>query len=295
MPEPLGHEPVMLAEVLEHLRPHGGGIVVDGTLGAGGHAEAILERTTPDGRLFGFDRDPTYLEETKRRLARFGARVTVVCENYADAPAWLRDHGVTSIDAFLIDAGCSSMQLDDPERGISFSKDGPLDMRMDPRLPETAADLVAKLGVGDLERIFREFGEEAQARRIARKIVDVRKRAPIVRTRELAELVRATVGSGGRIHPATRVFQALRIAVNCELEALEKGVRGAIDCLAPGGRLVVLTFQSLEERVVKQVLRDAERQGRVRLIADAPVLPTDAEIARNPRARSAKLRSAERI
>jgi 16S rRNA (cytosine1402-N4)-methyltransferase len=295
MLDPFDHLPVLLAEVLDLSRAGPGSTIADLTLGAGGHARALLERTAPDGRLIGFDRDCRTLEATAAKLAAFGERVTVVCDNYSRAPEHLRSLGATALDAILLDAGVSSMQLDDPMRGFSCREDGPLDMRMDTRLAVTAADIVARAPVGELERIFSELGEEPQARAVARKIVDVRRRAPITRTRELSELVRSVVPGGGRIHPATRAFQGLRIAVNAELDALDAAIPEAISCLRPGGRFIVITFHSLEEKIVKNRFREAEAAGLVRLVNDAPILPSAEEVQRNPRSRSAKLRCAERL
>lgn len=295
MLERFDHDPVMLEEVLALLALAPGKRVADLTTGAAGHARRIAQAIGPTGRLFALDRDPTYLAAAAERLAPIGTNVTVVCENYEHLGRVLSEACATEVDAVLLDAGVSSMQLDDASRGFSVHKDGPLDMRMDPRLKRSAAELIAHASVGELERVFAEYGEEPKARAIAKKIVDVRRRAPITRTRELAELVRAVVGGQGRIHPATRVFQALRIVINDELGALERGMRAAIDALAPGGRFVVITFHSLEEKIAKSVFREAEAAGRVKIVTDPPVLPTDLETMRNPRSRSAKVRAVEKL
>ena len=234
-----GHVPVLADEVHDLLALRPGLLVADLTLGAGGHAERTLEATGPDGRLIGFDRDPDAREIAARRLARFGERLEIVAANFADFDREIERVGVATLDRILLDVGVSSMQLDRPERGFSFQEDGPLDMRMSGR-GETAEKLVAEADADELERIFRAYGEEPRARAIARKIVEVRRRTRIRRTKELAELVRSVGVSGrGRVHPATRVFQALRIAVNGEIEALERVLPVAIERLADGGRIAV--------------------------------------------------------
>lgn len=294
MLEPFDHDPVMVDEVVQALRLSKGSHAADLTAGAAGHSRRIAEAIMPAGRLLALDRDPTYLERVRRRLEPWGENVTVVCQNYDRLPEVMTATGATFFDAILLDAGASSMHFDDASRGFSFAKDGPLDMRMDPRSGRTAADLVAQASVGELERIFFEYGEEPRARAIAKRIVDIRRRVPIVRTRELAELVRATVGGAGRVHPATKVFQALRIAVNDELGALARGIDAAIAALRPGGRFVVLTFHSLEEKVAKECFRRAKAANLVIEVVDPPQLPTAAEIEKNPRSRSAKLRAVEK-
>ncbi len=309
------HEPVLLEEVLDLLQPGPGALVVDATLGGGGHAEAILERTGPDGRLIGLDRDDEALAAASRRLARFGERARLVRASFGELGAVLEAEAVSNVDAVLFDLGVSSWQLDAPERGFRFSEDAgadtPLDMRMDRRQPRTAADLLAHAPAGELERIFREYGELPGAARLARTIVDRRERAPLRSSADLVALVReARVGGGRRHHPATLVFQALRVAVNDELAALGAGLEAAIDALRPGGRLAVIAYHSLEDRRVKQCLRAAERgcvcppripvcicgqRPRVRAVVRRAVMPGEDEIRHNPRARSARLRVAERI
>ena len=309
------HEPVLLEEVLDLLQPGPGALVVDATLGGGGHAEAILERTGPDGRLIGLDRDDEALAAASRRLARFGERARLVRASFGELGAVLEAEAVSNVDAVLFDLGVSSWQLDAPERGFRFSEDAgadtPLDMRMDRRQPRTAADLLAHAPAGELERIFREYGELPGAARLARAIVDRRERAPLRTSADLVALVReARVGGGRKHHPATLVFQALRIAVNDELAALGAGLEAAIDALRPGGRLAVIAYHSLEDRRVKQCLRAAERgcvcppripvcicgqRPRVRAVVRRAVMPGEDEIRHNPRARSARLRVAERI
>lgn len=307
------HVSVMPGEVLELLDPQPGGIYLDGTVGGGGHARLILEASSPDGRLIGFDRDPAALTATAAMLAAFGERVTLCRGSFAALDHQLATLGVTQVDGILLDLGVSSHQLDTPERGFSFREDGPLDMRMDPAQPASAADLLARADAGELKRIFREYGEERWAGRIAREIVRVRGEAPVLTTRQLAELVCRAVPGGyvpQRIHPATRVFQALRIAVNGELEALEAGLAAALRSLRPGGRLAVISFHSLEDRLVKQGFRAAAnpcscpprlpvcvcgRKAEAKILTPRGIRPAEAEIIANPRARSAVLRAVEKL
>lgn len=302
------HLPVMPEEVMRLLQPRPGGIYLDGTVGGGGHARLILEASAPDGRLIGFDRDSETLGRAKQALQEFGGRVALFQQNYRDAREVLARLGIESVDGMLLDLGVSSFQLDAPERGFSFRADGPLDMRMDPSGGETAADLLARLDADELATIFREFGEERYAGRIARRIVRQREESPLTRTAELAELVAATVPPSRdreRIHPATRVFQALRIAVNGELENVRHGIAAGIELLAPGGRLAIISFHSLEDRIVKRAFREAAagcicpprlplcqcgHQPQVELLTRKALRPTDAEASSNPRARSAVLR-----
>ncbi|MCA9321131.1 MAG: 16S rRNA (cytosine(1402)-N(4))-methyltransferase RsmH [Planctomycetes bacterium] len=291
MSERWGHRSVLLDEVLEYLAPRSEGTYGDLTLGAGGHAEAILEASAPNGRVIGFDRDASAAAIAKERLARFGDRLQVVVDENIHAAARLAALGIDQLDGALLDLGVSSMQLDQGDRGFSIREDGPLDMRMaQSERGTTAEDLINEAGVAELERILREFGEEPRARAIARKIVEVRKRTRIRRTRELAELVRSVTGSGGRTHPATRVFQALRIAVNGELEGLKQLLPDMTRLIRPGGRLAVIAFHSLEDRIVKHHFREVEATGGGDVLTKKPLVPTDLEIDRNPRARSARLR-----
>ena len=302
------HEPVLLAEVLAGLAPTSGRDYLDGTVGGGGHAEAILEQSAPGGRLLGLDRDPAAVERASARLSRFGARARVVHARFdrlaeeADRAGFARFHGV------LLDLGISSDQLDDPLRGLSFSADGPLDMRMDPSTGPTAADLVNSMPESDLADLIFRLGEEPRSRRIARAVCRAR---PITTTRELASLVAGASGyRGGRTHPATRTFQALRLAVNEELDVLERALPLAVARLTAAGRIAVISFHSLEDRVVKQTFRRLAsdcvcppgipecRCGHVaslEVITRRPITPTPEEVARNPRARSAKLRVAARL
>jgi len=278
----------MFAESLDALAIRPGGLYLDGTFGAGGHARGIVER---GGRVVAFDRDPN--AELAPELA---ARITLVCRNFADLDAALDDLGEPGIDGALFDLGVSSMQFDRAERGFSFQHDGPLDMRMNANLEEESArDLLARSSERELADLIFAYGEERAARRIARAIVAARaaNRLP-ERTAELARLIAGVVhvrGKRERVHPATRTFQALRIAVNDELGSLERGLAAAIGRTRTGGRIAVISFHSLEDRIVKQRFRDDER---VRALTKKPLLPGDDELARNPRARSAKLRVAER-
>jgi len=307
------HVPVLLDETLELLAPRSGQTVVDATLGAGGHAEAWLEAAGPDGRLVGLDRDPAAHTLSRQRLARFGSRFVPLAGDHGDLLPLLGGLGIAEVDGVLLDLGVSSMQLDEPERGFSFRADGPLDMRMDPGSGETAAELVATASEEELRRLLWRFGEERNARAIARAIVEERRTKPIVRTLELARLVERAAGPAARrlrIHPATRTFQALRIAVNHELGDLERVLGEATSILRPGGRLVVLAYHSLEDRIVKHTLRSLSercicppdlpvcgcgRSNLLRVLTPRPVRPAAEEVARNPRARSAHLRAAERI
>ena len=304
------HEPVLLREVLAALACRPGGFWVDGTIGAGGHAEAILRASAPDGRLFGCDRDAGAVEATRLRLRPFGARVVLRHADYRRIPRLLDDIGAPPVTGFLLDLGISSLQLDDPARGFSFQADGPLDMRIDRSLPGTAADLVNTLPVDRMASLLKEFGEEKRAKRIARAIVRARDRAPIGTTLELAGIVAAASGGAGRIHPATRTFQALRIATNRELEGLDRLLAEAIALLEAAGRIAVISFHSLEDRIVKQTFRGLTRRcvcprdlpvcvcgrpGVVRLVTPRAVRPAPEEIRDNPRSRSARLRAAARL
>lgn len=307
------HEPVLLEEVLESLSLKPGGIYVDGTLGGGGHAGGILGATSPDGVLIGIDRDDDALAESRRALEPFGRRAILVKGNYADLGDILAGLGIDRVDGIVLDLGVSSHQLEAAERGFSFSKPAPLDMRMDREAGATARELVNRADARELQRILRDYGEELMAGRIARAIVERRKAGPIETTDELAGLIASAMPARmrhGRIHPATRSFQALRIAVNDELTSLARGIASGIDRLKEGGRFAVITFHSLEDRMVKDLFRDASRgctcppdlpvcacggKPRLRVIARRPIRPGEAEMERNPRARSAKLRTAERI
>lgn len=307
------HYSVMPGEVLECLRPQPGEIFLDGTVGGAGHAYLILEATSPDGVLVGLDRDREALDAASRRLAPFGDRAVLRHGNFADADRILADLGIPAVDGILLDLGVSSFQLDTARRGFSFQSDAPLDMRMDTSAGMTAADVVNSMSIDDLTRIFREYGEERYARRIARRIDQVRAETPLSTTRELAELVRDAVPKGrvpSRIHPATRVFQALRIHVNAELDSLRDGLQRAMALLKPGGRMAVISFHSLEDRIVKQFFRNkiqvctcppglpvcvCHRTAEMELLTRKGLRAGEVEIEANPRARSAVLRAIRRL
>jgi 16S rRNA (cytosine1402-N4)-methyltransferase len=290
------HEPVLLTEVLEYLAPARGGLFVDCTIGLGGHAAALLEAGAT--RLLGFDRDPAALAIAAARLAPFGARVELVHTDYREFARVLDSNGIAGVDGVLADLGVSSMQLDAPGRGFSFRRDDPLDMRMDTSAGPTAADLIADADERSLADVIYQFGEERHARRVARFVVEARKTGRIETTGQLADVVRRAVPRKGfvRIDPATRTFQAIRIWVNRELEALDAFIGDVARRLNPGGRMAVITFHSLEDRVVKHTLRQIQAEGTagLKVLTKRPIVPADAEVERNPRARSAKLRVAER-
>ncbi len=295
------HAPVLLDEALTWLAPRPGGRYCDATVGLAGHARAILERSGPDGQLIGLDRDPDALGLARIELEPFGERVTLVHARFSQARDVLERLQMVPVDGFLVDLGVSSPQLDRPERGFSFRHDGPLDMRMDPGSGESAADLLRRVDEAELVRIIRDFGEERHAVRVARAIIEARRSGPVDTTGKLAAVVaRALPRHEPGKNPATRTFQALRIAVNEELEEIDRFLSVAADCLRPGGRLCVIAFHSLEDRIVKRRFRAlAGRDGGgpavLRILTKHVVVPTDAERARNPRSRSARLRAAERL
>lgn len=307
-PEPVSHEPVLLVEILEFLFPGGkrpGGTYCDVTLGMGGHSQALVEWSSPTGRVIALDRDPTALAFSRRRFESFGDRVTLVHAPFSRLGVSLKGLGVEGVEGILADLGVSSPQLDRAERGFSFQRNGPLDMRMDPTQGETAADLIARLEEAELAAVLRDFGEERFAGRIARRIVEARDRGALDSTAALAAVVAQAVPARDRHkNPATRTFQALRIAVNQELEELATFLAEAPALLRPGARLCVIAFHSLEDRMVKRRFRalgeprsDAPAGGgsaRYRVVTKRIVVASEAEQARNPRARSAKLRVLER-
>lgn len=290
------HVPVLLTEVLDLLAPRPGMIVLDGTLGAGGHAEAILERIQPGGLLIGTDRDPEILATTRERLKRFEGGVKLFHSQISQIPELLDREAIPPLDAFLLDLGVSSFQIDRPERGFSFLQDGPLDMRMD-RTENcwTAAEIVNRLQERELADLIYQYGDERKSRPIAKAIVERRKKAPFSRTGDLASLIEAVCGRREKIHPATRVFQALRIAANRELEELDAGLAALLPRLKVGGRAAVISFHSLEDRKVKEAFREQSQKGNFRLLTKKPVGPGREEELRNRRSRSAKLRAVERI
>ena len=304
------HVPVLLNETLDLLVTNPAGTYIDGTLGRGGHAVEILKRLSPEGLLIGLDRDAEAIEQTKEILEPFGERAIRIHGNFADMKELCRQIGVTEVDGVLLDLGVSSPQFDVAERGFSFAKDGALDMRMDRTQGRSAADLVNEDDEVTLANIIFRFGDDRDSRRIARAIVLERQHGRIERTLKLAEIVeRAKGGRRGPIHPATQTFQALRMAVNAELESLETGLESGLSMLREGGRMTVITFHSLEDRMVKEffkrhmVKRESLQQGgeklvydepAVRLLTKKPLTATKEELADNPRSRSAKLRAAER-
>ena len=283
-----GHVPVLLAETLELLAVRPGGVWVDGTVGLGGHAEAVLRATSPAGRLHGFDRDSEALERARARLAAFGDRVRLEHADYREIPERLAGE---TVDGILLDLGVSSLQLDDPERGFSFQREGPLDMRMDRSERGSADELVNRMRESELADLIHEFGEDPFSRRIARAIARARERAPIHSTTELAEIVRRAAPKSRRpgFHPATRTFQALRIRTNRELDGLEPAFERAALCLRPAGRMAVIAFHSLEDRAAKQAFRKLATGG-FRLLTRKPIRASEAETRQNPRSRSARLR-----
>jgi len=292
------HQPALAHEVVEFLAPHPGQVVVDGTVGTGGHSLAILPHLLPGGRLVAVDCDPEALRLAEQRAAEFAPQVTCVHGNSRELPEILARLGISQVDGILMDLGMSSVQVDCAARGFSFLKDGPLDMRMDPTQGTTADELLTRLSLEELAGMLEAYGEERFARRIARRIVQARREQPITTTGQLARLVREACPAAarrGRLHPATRTFQALRIVVNDELGALEALLRHLPDLLAPGGRAVVLTFHSLEDRLVKRAFAQGAQDGIWSVLTKKPVRPTPTEVSQNPRARSAKLRAVERV
>jgi 16S rRNA (cytosine1402-N4)-methyltransferase len=320
------HVPVMLGEVLRFLQPRAGGHYVDCTLGGGGHTQAILEQSAPDGKVLGIDIDAQAIARVRERLSNYvnNGRLVLVHGNFAELARIVHEAGFVSVEGVILDLGFSSYQVDDPQRGFSFSADGPLDMRLDQSQAKSAADIVNSASERELAEIFWRYGEETRSRRIARRIVQQRKQAAITRTAQLAELAAAGAPyKPGAIHPATRVFQALRIAVNHELEHIEKVLPQIVDVLSMnkalpasgqevsggrGGRMVIIAFHSLEDRLVKEFMRREAKdclcpphvpvcvcghKARLRLLTPKPVTPTIEEVTANPRARSAKLRAAE--
>nr|C6DZJ8.1 RecName: Full=Ribosomal RNA small subunit methyltransferase H; AltName: Full=16S rRNA m(4)C1402 methyltransferase; AltName: Full=rRNA (cytosine-N(4)-)-methyltransferase RsmH [Geobacter sp. M21] len=311
--EDFHHISVLPDEVLQALSPKSGGVYVDGTLGGAGHAGLILTASAPEGRLIGFDRDEEAIAVARQRLSVFGGRVRIIHRNFAGIAQALAEIGVDGIDGFVLDLGVSSHQLDRDERGFSFMHDAPLDMRMDRSSGQSAADLVNTLPEAELYRIISEYGEERWAKRVASFIVKARDERPIETTLELVDVIKGAIPKAKweeRLHPATRTFQALRIAVNEELKSLEEGLQGLLSLLKQGGRGAVISFHSLEDRIVKEGFRAAAtgctcpkelpicvcgRVPRFKLVTRKPITAGESEVAANPRSRSAKLRVVEKI
>ena len=304
------HTPVLLGDVIEYMLPGEGKVIVDATLGGGGHAEAML---AAGAKVIGVDQDEQALDFAGKRLSRYGSRFTALHGNFAQLPDLLESAGVDKVDGILIDIGVSSWQLDEPDRGFSFNKEGPLDMRMDRSKGKTAAELVNESPEEELRRIFYEYGEERAGSKIARRIVERRQEQSFTSTKELADFIETVIprakGPAGKIHPATRVFQALRIAVNDELGVLQTFLENASDLLNPGGRLLVITFHSLEDRMVKQFFKNASQSHidrkewpeprpnpdyQFQLVSRRPVTASAEELEQNRRSRSAKLRVVEK-
>lgn len=296
------HSPVLPNEALEQLRPRLGDWIIDATLGLAGHSELILQKIGPTGLLIGIDQDEQSLKLAKERLKKF-PNVVYVHDNFENLKEIAEEvfrfkketHGIQGI---LFDLGFSSLHVDQGDRGFSFQKNGPLDMRLDQRIPITAAEILNQWPLKTLTNLFKTYGEEPHSQLIAQAIVRQRKVAPLAGTVELADLVRRTVWGPTRIHPATRIFQALRIVVNHEMEALEKGLEEAIHLVSPGGRIAVIAFHSLEDRIVKNIFRTyahREEPPTLSLVTKKIILPTEEEMQQNPRSRSAKLRAAQRI
>jgi len=301
------HQPVLYHEIIHALQPKNAGHYVDGTLGAGGHARGILEACTPEGRLLGLDVDPQALALARENLAPYGQRAHLLQASYDSLTETLREIGWDKVDGILLDLGLSSMQLDTPERGFSFQQDAPLDMRFDPASPTSAADLVNTLPQDELADLIYRYGEERASRRIAQAIVRAR---PLQTTRQLAAVIETVSKRKGRVHPATQTFQALRIAVNDELDRVANVLPQAVAALTSGGRLAIISFHSLEDRIVKEYFRRESRdcicpprqpvctcghKAMLKEISRKPIIPGEAEITANPRARSAKLRIAEKL
>ena len=301
------HHPVLYHEIITSLRPCDGGLYVDGTVGAGGHAWGILNASSPNGRLLGMDVDPQALRFARERLKAFGSRVILVSESYTTLQRQLEILEWEAVDGVVLDLGVSSIQLDKPERGFSFRSEAPLDMRFNPQQSLTAAEIVNHYSERELAELLHRYGEERRARRIAKAIIQAR---PVYTTRALAQLIVSAVGKQtGSIHPATRSFQALRIAVNAELDSLQVVLPQAVSSLKPGGRIAVIAFHSLEDRLVKQYFRresqdcicpaeqptcTCDHVSSIEIITRRPIRPTHEEIERNPRSRSARLRVAEK-
>ena len=301
------HLPVLCKEVVDALQVRSGGQYVDCTLGEGGHSETMLGASGQGGYVLGIDADPEAIEVARGRLRKWGRQVSIVNENFTNLGDLLKHQDLESVDGVLFDLGLSSLQLDGESRGFSFRREAPLDMRFDPRQEMTAFDVVNSLPREQLESVLRTFGEEARARRISRALVDAREIRGVL---ELAAIVAKAIGRRGRIHPATRTFQAIRIFVNSELENLSSGLRQAVQALRPGGRVVVISYHSLEDRKVKEIFKELARtcicpegfmecrcfhHPEVKILTKKPVRPSEEEVSLNPRSRSARMRVAEHV
>lgn len=307
------HIPVLLKETLEYLNPMPGGVYIDGTLGGAGHSSEIVKRIIPGGVLLGIDQDINAINAAKERLEAYKDNVLIVRDNFRNIKTIAQNHGLKEVDGILLDIGVSSHQLDEEERGFSYMHDGPLDMRMDTNREYDASYLVNSASEQELTRIMREYGEEKWAARIAKFIIEERKKNRIDTTFKLVDIIKRAIPAAARReggHPAKRTFQALRIAVNDELEVLEQALRDAADIMKPGGRLVVITFHSLEDRIVKTVFNNMERpcicppqlpvcvcgkEPLLKVVTKKPVTATEEELSHNTRSKSAKLRAAERV
>ena len=304
------HIPVLLSEVIHYIQPYSGGVYLDCTVGLGGHAAAILEASSPDGKIIGIDWDKKALTIARSNLNRFHDRVILVQDNFVNVDAILDAHGIALVDGILMDLGISALQLETPSRGFSFLHSGSLDMRMDVRIPYSAEHVINTKGKGELTDIFYRFGEERWARKIASAIVQEREKYPVTNTRQLAKIIERVVPKAqrkSRLHPATKIFQALRIYVNRELDNLKRGLQNAIAKLKPNGAICVISFHSLEDRIIKRTFRFLSQKcicppevpicvcnhkPSLQLLTKKPVVPQSEEIQQNPRARSAKLRAA---
>lgn len=303
------HVSVLLNEIVEMLQPEKRRVIVDGTLGLGGHAKMLLEKMPVAGKYIGFDLDNDHIAIAQKRLKNFSEQLVVVHDNFSTLADKLKELKLKGADAILLDLGMASPHVDNPEKGFSFLHDGPLDMRFNKDAPYTAADVVNSYSEKELMRIFREYGEEHKARRIAHEISLVRKNKPFKTTKQLADFIEKHIRRVGHIHPATRVFQALRIEVNKELDSLVNVLRAAVEVLRPGGRIAVISYHSLEDRIVKHFFREQTRDyvnvpGEIKttkleptldILTKKPIVPTDEEVQQNPRSRSAKLRVAQRL
>jgi 16S rRNA (cytosine1402-N4)-methyltransferase len=290
------HKPVMVEEVLDYLNPQTGQVIIDCTVGGGGHASKIMSKIKPNGLLIGIDKDMEILQTAKQHLSEIGNIFKLYHADYSEIDEVLRQAGTDKVNGVLLDLGSSSMQFDQADRGFSFSKEGPLDMRMDRSQGITAKDLIHRLSEQKLEELFSKYGEERWSRRIARAILKEENDTGITSTRQLANIIERAVPRGkSKIHPATRVFQALRIAVNKELESLEVFLNKIHNYMTVGARIVVISFHSLEDRIVKNKFSERAKQNIFQILTKKPITPGEAEIERNIRCRSAKLRAAERI